>query len=172
MTDVPMALLQTDLATWADIQVDMAPHYRTLTRYAREATTIVEFGVRGGVSTWALLDGLPPEGRLVSVDIIDCIVPPRVRDDERWTFIVGDDMDAGVQAQLPAVADLVFIDTSHEYEHTVAEITLALTMEPARIIFHDYVMEPVRQAVDEFLAREGWHLVDNELPYGLATVEP
>ncbi len=167
-----MALEATDLQSWADAQVDMAPHYRTLTRYAMSAETVVEFGVRGGVSTWALLDGLPPDGVLWSVDIVDCVVPQRVSADPRWHFLHGDDMDPQVQDRLPRVADLVFIDTSHEYAHTVAEITFALTLHPARIIFHDYVMEPVRRAVDEFLAKSGWHLVDNELPFGLATVEP
>jgi predicted O-methyltransferase YrrM len=165
-------LAATDLQSWADDQVDMAPHYRTLIRYAREAKVIVEFGVRGGVSTWAFLDGLPDDGLLYSVDIVDCIVPPRVSGDPRWTFIVGDDMDPAVQAQLPETADLVFIDTSHEYEHTVNEIAYALTLEPARIVFHDYVMPPVQRAVDEFTARTGWRLVANELPFGLATVEP
>lgn len=162
----------TDLAQWAYEQVDMAPHYPTLTRYARECTLIVEFGVRGGVSTWALLDGLYEGGHMWSVDIVDCVVPPRVSEDPAWTFIVGDDMDPEVQKQLPEKADLVFIDTSHEYEHTVKEIALALTLNPRRLVFHDYVMAPVAQAVDEFCASSGWMVVANELPYGLATVEP
>jgi predicted O-methyltransferase YrrM len=162
----------TNLQSRADEQVDMAPHYRTLTRYAAAATSIVEFGVRGGVSTWALLVGLPPNGYLWSVDIVDCIVAPRVSGDHRWTFIVGDDMDRAVQAKLPTHADLVFLDTSHEYDHTVKELAFLLTLTPFRIVEHDYVMEPVRQATDEFCDREGWRLVDNELPFGLATLEP
>ena len=155
-----MALDATDLRQWAADQVDMAPHIATLTRLAQGCRTIVELGVRGGVSTWALLDGLPADGRLWSVDIIDCVVPPRVSGDGRWTFIVGDDMDPSVQAQLPQRADLVFIDTSHEYEHTVAELAWALTLAPTWIVMHDYVMEPVLQAGTQFcyagrLARGG-----------------
>jgi predicted O-methyltransferase YrrM len=167
-----MALDATDLQSWADVQVDMAPHYRTLTRQASECRTIVEWGVRGGVSTWALLDGLPPDGTLWSVDIIDCVVPPRVSQDPRWFFLVGDDLDPDIGRRLPDHADLVFIDTSHEYEQTVGELAYALTLTPARITMHDYVMEPVRQAGDEFCAREGWRVVDNEMPFGLATLEP
>lgn len=167
-----MALAATNLHQWAVEQVDMAPHYPTLIRAAQAAKIVVEWGVRGGVSTWALLDGLPADGWLYSVDINDCTVPPRVSEDPRWRFIIGDDLDPAVQAQLPPHADLVFIDTNHEYEQTVAEIAYALTLSPARIIFHDYVMAPVKRAVDEFLAATGWRLIDNELPYGLATVEP
>lgn len=162
----------TVLQHWADEQVDMAPHIGTLTRLAQGAHVIVEFGVRGGVSTWALLDGLPQDGKLISVDIVDCVVPPRVSNDPRWTFIVGDDMSDAVRAKLPAHADLVFIDTSHEYEHTVAELTYTLTLTPDRIVMHDYVMDPVERAAREFCEREGWHLVANELPFGLATLEP
>jgi len=167
-----MALNATDLRQWAADQVDMAPHIATLTKWARSAQVIVELGVRGGVSTWALLDGLPPTGSLYSVDIVDCVVPPRVSGDARWTFIVGDDRDPAVQAQLPDHADLVFIDTSHEYEHTVNELAYALTLTPARIVMHDYVMEPVLRAGTEFCAREGWRVAANEMPFGLATLVP
>jgi len=167
-----MALNATDLRQWAADQVDMAPHIATLTKLARKCQTIVEFGVRGGVSTWALLDGLSETGRLYSVDIIDCDVPPRVSDDPRWTFIVGNDTDPAVQRQLPDRADLVFIDTSHEYEHTCVELAFAQTLIPARIVLHDYVMADVLRAGTEFCEREGWRVIANEMPYGLATLVP
>jgi predicted O-methyltransferase YrrM len=165
------ALAAVDLEAWATEQVDMQPHYRTLTRYARECDVIIEWGVRGGVSTWALLDGLKPSGTLWSVDIINCVVPPRVTEDPRWRFLIGDDLDSGIQCLLPSKADLVFIDTSHEYEQTVGELAYAATLEPRRIVMHDYVMQPVLQAGTEFCEREGWRVVDYEMPYGLATLE-
>lgn len=166
------ALDATSLQQWAHDQVDMAPHIATLMRHASEAHTIVEWGVRGGVSTWAILDAMPADGHLYSVDIVDCVVPPRVSEDPRWTFLVGDDLDPLVQAVLPDHADLVFIDTSHTYEQTVGELAYALTFGPSRIVMHDYVMEPVQRAADEFCAREGWRVVANEMPFGLATLEP
>ncbi len=98
------SLEATDLDAWAYENVDMHPHYRTLTRYAQECSVIVEWGVRGGVSTWALLDGLPADGVLYSVDVIDCIVPPRVSQDPRWVFLVGDDLEPTIQARLPDAA--------------------------------------------------------------------
>lgn len=164
------ALQATDLDRWAYEQVDMAPHYRTLIKYAHDCKVIVEWGVRGGVSTWALLEGLPADGRLYSVDILDCVVPYAVSSDPRWTFIIGDDLDPAVQAQLPDRADMVFIDTDHTYEQTVGELAYAATFDPARIVMHDYVMDPVRQAANEFCAREGWVVAANELPFGLATL--
>jgi len=162
----------TTLAEWAYRWVDMAPHVATLTRLATEARTIVELGVREGVSTWALLDGLPADGRLYSVDIARASQPPRVANDPRWTYIIGDDLSPEVHARLPERADLVFIDTSHEYEQTVSELAYTLSLSPARIVMHDYVMEPVARAADEFCAREGWSVVALEPEYGLATLEP
>jgi predicted O-methyltransferase YrrM len=168
-----MALNATDLVQWAYDQVDMAPHIATLTRLARKCETIVEFGVRGAVSTWALLDGLPATGLMYSVEVNgNHNMPPRVTSDPRWTLIIGDDLDPAVHAQLPDHADLVFIDTTHEYEQTVAELAYALTLTPDRIVMHDYVMEPVLRAGTEFCAREGWRVRANELPFGLATLVP
>ena len=168
-----MALSATDLRQWAADQVDMAPHIDTLTKYARESLTVVEFGVRGAVSTWAILTGLPPEGRLWSVEINgNHNMPLAVTSDPRWTFIIGDDLDPKVQAQLPNPVDWVFIDTTHEYEQTVAELAYVLTLSPKAIVMHDYVMEPVLRAGTEFCEREGWRVLANEMPFGLATLVP
>jgi methyltransferase family protein len=166
-----IALEATDLQAWADLNVDMAPHYRTLIRLAGEAKTIIEWGVRGGVSTWALLEGLPPDGRLFSVDIIPCIVPPRVSGDPRWTFIVGDDLSPAVREQLPGQADLVFIDTEHTYEQAGAELHLAEQYSPKRIVLHDINQPQMRSAVDDFCAASDWRMVAYEDPFGLATLE-
>lgn len=153
-------LTATSLAEWAVDQRDMAPHIAMLTYYAGDALIIVEFGVRGAVSTWAFLDGLPAGGRMWSVDIDDCHVPPRVSSDPRWTFIRGDDMSDEARAQLPKVADLVFIDTSHEYEHTKAELDFASALRPSRIICHDADWPGVTQAIHEFCERTKWRVVN------------
>lgn len=170
-------LTATSLVAWATDQRDMLPHLETLTRYAGEAQSIVEFGTRGGVSTWAFLDGLPADGHMWSMDIEDCVVPPRVSSDPRWTFIQGDDMDPLAQRQLPGGADLVFIDTSHEYVHTGKELLLALTFGPSRIICHDAMWVGVTQAVAEFCSAYGWFATidiagDSQGDFSLATLEP
>jgi predicted O-methyltransferase YrrM len=171
------ALRATDLVAWATAQRDMIDHIGTLTRHARAAKTIVEFGTRGGVSTWAFLDGLPADGWMWSVDIDDCTVPPRVADDRRWTFIVGDDASQGVLDQLPEQADLVFIDTSHTYAHTVAELAIAHNLTPERILLHDADWPGVEQAIMEFCPKYGWKMVafdeahDDAGPFSLATLE-
>src|SRR3954447_26611968 len=93
---------------------------------------IVELGTRGGLSTRALLAAADAtNAHLLSVDIEDCSgvdVPGPLK--ARWTFIQGDDVEFADQPfeqfcarrGLPALADVIFVDTSHEYQHTKAEL--------------------------------------------------
>jgi hypothetical protein len=155
-----------DLAGYAHRWVDMVPHLEQLTEYAKDCELIVEFGVRGGVSTWAMLNGLPAGGRLLGVDPdpdVAAQMPPWIFNDERFRWWLGDDRTA----PLPAKADMVMIDSSHLYEHTVEELRLAAAMKPKRILCHDYLFggwcEGLTQAIDEADA-------DPEFPYRLAQV--
>lgn len=152
------------LQQYAESWVDMVPHVEQLKALASRAKVIVEFGLRGGVSTWSLLDGLPENGKLFGVDIDpDARLARRVREDPRFTFIVGD----SVKVELPPKADLVMIDSSHEYEQTVLELDTAASLSPTVIALHDYLYEEtpdVRRAVDEF--------VDSQEMYVFQTVHP
>lgn len=145
----PGITLEQYAAQW----VDMVPHLDTLTALASGCKSIVEFGVRGGVSTWALLRGLPKRGKLTSFDIdLDCrlMCPPLLFEDPRWTLRLEND----VEAPMPPHADLVMIDSSHDYDHTLAELAIAAKMSPRYIVLHDYY-DPdhpgVRRAVDEWV---------------------
>ena len=155
------------LREYADAWLDMAPHVDQLQRYARLADTIVEFGIRGGVSTWAMLDALPVNGSLIGVDIDpDPPIPPRVRDDPRFRLVVGD----AATVPLPVThADLVMIDASHEFAPTVAELVRAASLKPLVILCHDYLYKhtpQVRLAIDGYTGPG--YLRDE--PYRLKTV--
>ena len=135
-----------------------------------DAKVVIELGTRTGVSTIAWLHGLSQTGgHLWSVDIDE--VPP-IGEYPNWTFIQGDDLDPVIVARLPRPADIVFIDTSHLYDQTVAEIELYqhLVRPGGLMVFHDTElarpegaparpMYPVRVAVQEYAAAEGrqWH---------------
>jgi predicted O-methyltransferase YrrM len=159
-------------------QRDMVPHLATLSRYASEASTVIELGVRAGVSTWALLDGLPDSGHLWSVDIDECAVASRVAADPRWTFIRGDDRKADVRERLPRAADLVFIDTSHEYWHTLDELRYARSLGARRIVCHDAEWPGVSRAIRRFRIRRRWRVEsydparDERGPFGLVSLVP
>ena len=147
-----------ELLAYAASWRDMVPHVHTLIEYARKSLTIIELGVRGAVSSWAFLEGLPPSGELWSVDIEPAKAPDKVLNDPRWHFQQADDTDFKVWYRLPPKADIVFIDTSHEYEHTELELLLALSRNPTWIICHDAKWPGVERAVTEFCPTHGWKI--------------
>lgn len=166
VADIPPDItLEAYAAAW----LDMAPHVAELQVYARAKRTIVEFGLRGAVSTWAMLDAMPADGRLIGVDIDPAVpLPPRVRDDPRFKLVIG---DAATVALPVDRADMVMIDASHEFAPTVAELVRAASLAPAVICCHDYLYPEtpqVRWAIDGYTAPG--YLRDE--PYRLEAVHP
>lgn len=174
------------LGKWAKANTDIHDHLATLfyETVAARPRLIVELGTRGGVSTRALLAAADViDAEVLSIDLEKCDeidLPERFR--RRWTFVQADDVEfAGdpfaafcAGRGLPAVADVILLDTSHVYEHTRAELRCWMPrLAPTGVmLFHDTNMgrgwsrrlngkaEPggngtrgVIQAVEEFLGR-------------------
>ena len=167
------------LREYADAWLDMAPHIDQLATYARDASVVVEFGIRGAVSTWAMLDAMPADGRLVGVDIDpDPPLPARVRDDTRFELVAG---DAATVALPVAHADIVMIDASHEFVATVKDLERAASLTPDFILCHDYLYRQtpqVTRAVDGYsmpgyLRDEPYRLSHvHQSTWGLAVLVP
>jgi cephalosporin hydroxylase len=125
---------------------DIVDHLPTLAFECNAAAPklIVELGTRGGVSTQTLIACAKKHAAaMVSVDIDDC---SHVAQYEKWTFVHSDDLAFARQFPewcrakgLPTEIDFLFIDTSHMYEHTVAEIAAWFPFLAARcrVAFHD-----------------------------------
>lgn len=134
---------------------------------------VVELGVGRGWSTIALLSGLLPSGRtLRSYDvaaerkqaaIFNWGIPhdhPAIRN---WDFRLKRSMDAACDFQDGSVS-LLFLDTTHTYEETRAELSTWLPKihRNGLICGHDYYLykrpdwahvSGVHRAVDEFAMR-------------------
>jgi cephalosporin hydroxylase len=103
-----------------------------------DALVVVELGVRYGKSTVALLAGVEQTAGLVwSCDADRLPLPPEVTDHPQWEFVAGDDL--AMVAYAPSPVDLLFIDTSHEYEHTLAELAAygPLVRRGGAVALHD-----------------------------------
>ena len=146
-----------------------------------EATRVIELGVRGGVSTVAWLYAMEAtDGHLWSVDVFPNMTGI---EHDRWTFVHGDDLHPATLGQLPVNADIVFIDTSHRYRHTLDELeTYSRRVRwGGRIICHDTMVEapettgergyPVWRAIDRFAANTGWRWTNLKNNNGLAIIE-
>lgn len=144
-----------------------------------EAKTVIELGTRGGVSTIAWLYGLEKtDGHLWSVDID----PAPEFSHERWSFLQGNDLDPEIVRQLPD-AEIVFIDTSHQYEQTLAELNVyKWKVKPGgRIVLHDTELAhpmgvaaipryPVKTAVEEFCFENNLHWTNFPECFGLGII--
>jgi cephalosporin hydroxylase len=173
------------LNRWSDIQEYLPFLFDQACTHPR----ILELGSRKGNSTLAFLAAAELSGGHVwSGDIADVRLDPRGmarwRNARRWTFIQGDDMDPDVQARFPDEVDLFFLDTSHEYSHTLAELR-AYMPRVARngiALFHDtHLMSwpgydwtgeksPVWTALDDYCAETGRTWEDLPGEYGLGII--
>ena len=176
---------QDRLHKWSDIQEYLPFLHETVRSYPQ--ARVLELGARQGNSTLAFLSAaLTVRGSVVSADI-DPVTDftegmLRWRDCPWWTFIQGDDMDPAVQARLPGVVDVLFIDTSHEYGHTLAELRAYMPrVAPGGVaLFHDTrifgtwsepgdTVPPVARALDDWCAETGrsWENLPGEYGLGL-----
>jgi|UniRef100_A0A7V6A5Q1 hypothetical protein len=105
---------------------------------------IVELGVARGESARGFAQAAQLCGaRLVSVDLNDC---SKAIDWQGWNFIQQDDIAFAKEfpawcreRQIEPVIDVLFIDTSHYFEHTLEEIRsyFPFLADHAKVFFHD-----------------------------------
>ena len=130
-------------------KTDISDHLSTIFYFTRDANPklIVELGTRGGESTKALLAASAScDSVMLSVDINDC-KHTSMPFNEHWNFIKADDIEFGRDGfvewcdskSIPAKIGVLFIDTSHEYNHTKLELETWLKYldENGTIILHD-----------------------------------
>jgi cephalosporin hydroxylase len=140
------------------VPTDISDHLVTLfvESLSMNPRLIVELGVRGGESTFVMERVAAVSGaKLVSVDIEDC---SSVSAYEDAVFVQSDDVEfAGrfeswcTESSIDPKIDVLFIDTSHLYEHTVQEIAhwFPLLAGRAKVFFHD------TNLMAEFRRRDG-----------------
>jgi predicted O-methyltransferase YrrM len=147
---------QTQLERCELTPTEINEHLVTLRMLAREVDSkhILELGVASGQSTLAFLHAAKDTGgRVTSIDIEDCpIAETRVNNDglsALWRFIRGDDMTVPWDEPI----DTLFIDTSHAYYHTYAELEKyePFVNDGGVIILHDIDSFPgVQTAISEY----------------------
>ena len=148
-------------------KTDISDHLETLFVESLdiESRLIVELGVGDGESTYALERIANLWGaKLVSVDIEDRREVSTFKD---RVFVQKDDIAFAAeftnwckQRNIEPLIDILFIDTSHLYDHTVAEIKawFPYLSKRAKIFFHDTNMSEVFFRKDGSTGK-GW---DNE----------
>ena len=124
----------------------------------RDAQQVIEVGVGNGNSSAAWLFGLAGTGgHLWSVDIeptaaafeLQGICPD-------WTYVIGDSLACADLA--PQGADILFIDSLHTYDQTLAELEVYVPhVKPGGVVLlHDTVTHPPVAAALVAFCGDGW----------------
>ncbi len=143
------------LTVWSDIQEQAHLIRDAVRQYWRPV--IAELGTRTGESTSMLLAAASAcGGHVHSVDIGPVRPSNWWEQTGRWDFLSADDMSDMAAQFIPDKLDVLFIDTSHTYEHTLAELRqYAPRVRPGgTILMHD----PELRNNDPIM---GWEWVQN-----------
>ncbi len=154
-----------EILQFARKRTDISDHLEVLYREALAVRPklMVELGVRTGASSFALSRAAEKAGAwLISLDMGPTLFNSNY---EKWRFVQMDDIefaqDFPESAQEIGVdprIDFLFIDTSHTYDHTCAEIEAWTPyLAPAgTMVFHDTNMKRVFRRKDGSLGG-GWN---------------
>lgn len=121
------------------IPSDINEHLETIRSYVDKCEFVIEFGVRGIVSTWAMLAGKPK--RMISYDIenpskwggdINEVYNAARECDIDYQFHIGDTTKIEIEE-----CDLLFIDTLHRYEQMKKELEIHGNKAKKYLLFHD-----------------------------------
>lgn len=166
--ELPLSLLDGYVRR-AHLPSDIIEYLPLLYGYARlyEGCRVQELGTRDGNSTLAFLAAAEAVGGHVwSVDINrGCPDNPNgmlpFKHSTYWTFTAGDSADPAIVNCQPPEIDVLFIDTSHDYAQTLAELWAYVPrLTPGgTALLHDtkgsYDDFGVRRALDIFCAETG-----------------
>lgn len=163
---------------------DIQAHLPIIHKYASDCETAVEFGVRDGLSTIAILAS---GCKLYSYDINECPIVDKLRD-INFTFIKA---DTSKPIDMPyEIVDMAFVDTLHTYEQVKKELEHLKNVRKY-IIFHDTVLfgdrdespgwqggmyadgPGINKAIQEFMVEQNCWAVDysSELDNGLLVIK-
>jgi predicted O-methyltransferase YrrM len=161
---------------WTDIQDQLPMLYERACRYPR--VRILEFGVRTGESTSAFLAAAEfADGTVRSYDVAAPAVPAGWQELDRWSFTRGSSLEAHPEA---GECDVLFIDTSHDYEDTLRELVrwVPHVVPGGLVLCHDtkladapFVPRAVAAALDAFCGLSGLEWAELGGHYGLGEIK-
>jgi len=151
---------------------DINEHLPTLYNYATKCESIIELGVRGCVSSWALMNGLlnnnnnnsnnsnnNKRGYLLLNDIDECDIKEILYNSQylnnlKVNYIWKNDLELDFSSidTDSGLVDLVFIDTWHIYGQLKRELDMYSKITKKYIIMHDTTVDEIH---GEYV-RERW----------------
>lgn len=126
---------------------DINEHLPTLYKYAAECDSVFETGVRGCVSSWALVAGLlnngKPQRSILLNDISSCPINSLLDATKDLDIDVKYEWINNLSLEMSHNVDLTFIDTWHVYGQLKRELAKFAPLTRKYIIMHDTTVDEV-----------------------------
>jgi hypothetical protein len=150
---------------------DINEHLPTLFSYAMQCESIIELGVRGCVSSWALVYGLLNNNsnrkQILLSDLAECDITELLQyttnTNVRIEYIWINDLDLQIMSNV----DLTFIDTWHVYGQLKRELNKFSKCTNKYIIMHDTTVD----AIDGETIRNNWNALEQSKQSGIPVEE-
>lgn len=130
-----------------NIPSDINEHLPTLYKYATECESVFETGVRGCVSSWALVAGLLNNGKsrrsILMNDISACPINILLDATKGLDIDVKYEWINNLSLEMHHSVDLTFIDTWHVYGQLKRELAKFAPLTQKYIIMHDTTVDEV-----------------------------
>lgn len=126
---------------------DINEHLETLFEYATKCDSIIETGVRGCVSSWALIYGLLNNNNLTKKillnDIEKCNIEELLEFTKNLDIIINYEWINNLNLVIDENYDMVFIDTWHVYGQIKRELNKFSKITNKYIIMHDTTVDEI-----------------------------
>lgn len=126
---------------------DINEHLPALYKYATECETILETGVRGCVSSWALVNGLlnnkSSRRKIILNDIDVCDINELISQTKYLNIDISYEWKNNLLLEIKENVDMTFIDTWHVYGQLKRELDKFSKVTNKYIIMHDTTVDEV-----------------------------
>jgi len=150
---------------------DIFEHLPTLYKYATKCETIIELGVRGCISSWALAYGLLNNNKstkyLLLNDIEKCNINELLENTSDLDINISYEWINDLNLDIKSNVDLTFIDTWHVYGQLKRELDKFSKITNKYIIMHDTTVDEI---VGETI-RNGWNPIEQSISSGIPVDE-
>lgn len=150
---------------------DINEHLPVLYKYALECESIIECGVRGCVSSWALVYGLLNNNKkgkeILLNDLVQCDINELLNATIQLEVNVKHEWKSDLELVISENIDMVFIDTWHIYGHLKRELNKFGSITNKYIIMHDTTIDEI----DGETIRCGWNAHQQSIDTGIPVTE-
>jgi hypothetical protein len=126
---------------------DINEHLPTLYKYSSECESVIELGVRGCISSWALVYGLLNNNskikKILLNDIDICNIDELINNTKNLNINIEYQWINDLHLNIKENVDLVFIDTWHIYGQLIRELNKFSKITNKYIIMHDTTVDGI-----------------------------